>query len=99
MDFAFGVRPWSHLRSSLSSICRSNLLCYCVHELGFTHFNFHKDVMDLDPGSPYEAISFSHGGIHADVRMCEIMACGWGPLMDACEGPDGGRGRGWGDNL
>lgn len=60
----------------------------CVHELavkrsegllGFTHFHCHKDVVDLDPGSPYEDMSFSHGGIHAGVRMCEIVACGLGP--------------------
>lgn len=47
--------------------------------------------MDLDPGSPYEAMSFSHGGIHADVRMGEIVACGWGALMDTWKGPDGER--------
>lgn len=47
--------------------------------LGFTHFHCHKDVVDLDPGSPYEDMSFSHGGIHAGVRMCEIVACGLGP--------------------
>lgn len=87
MDFAFGARPWSHLRSSLSSNFSSKALYYCVHDLvvkrtegllGFTHFHCHQDVVDLDPGSPYEDMSFSHGGIHAGVRMCEIVACGCG---------------------
>lgn len=43
---------------------------------------FTVDVVDLNPGSPYEAMCFSDGGIHADVRMCKIVACGWGALMD-----------------
>lgn len=45
--------------------------------------------MDLDPGSPYEDMSFSHGGIHVGVRMCEIVAC----LMNTWEDPDGDRGE------
>lgn len=85
MDFAFGARPWSHLRSSLSSNFSSRALYYCVHDLvvkrtegllGFTHFHCHQDVVDLDPGSPYEDMSFSHGGIHAGVRMCEMWVGG-----------------------
>lgn len=63
--------------------------------LGFTHFHNHKDVVDLGPGSPYEDMSFSHGGIHAGVRMCEIVACGWGgwgPSRTTWEDPDGGIG-------
>lgn len=101
MDFAFGTCPWSHLRSSLSNIF------HCVYELavkrtegllGFTHFHCHKDVVDLDPGSPYEDLSFFHGGIHAGVRMCEIVACGWGdggprePLGKTLMGGIGGEG-------
>lgn len=62
--------------------------------LGFTHFHCHRDVVDLDPGTPYEDMSFSHGGIHAGVRMCKIVVCGWGALMNTWKDPDGDMGDG-----
>lgn len=57
--------------------------------LGFAQFHF-------GPG-PWFAIrghQFLPGGIHANVRMCEIVVYGWGTFMGTWEGgngPDGGR--------
>ena len=52
--------------------------------------------MDLDLGSPYEAISFSQGGIHANFRMRVIVVWGGGGGEWGGEGGVGGVGGGGG---
>lgn len=55
--------------------------------LCFACFLCHENVVDLDPGSPYEAVSSSHG-IHAN------LVCGWRTFMDTWEGGGNGPKRG-----
>lgn len=83
MDFFFRA----HLRSSLSRLYRSSIGFF-----GFAHFH-------RGPG-PWFAMrghQFLPGSIHASVRMCKIVVCGWerrlhGALGKAATGQVGGGG-------